>query len=78
MTLVNPTQQLAWREWIVLWPGWRPGWFLAGFMPLALVALVLRLWDLDGRTLHYDAAIHVHFAWTMAHGKDFIHSPSLH
>ena len=78
MTLVNPTQQLAWREWIVLWPGWRPGWFLAGFMLLALVALVLRLWDLDGRTMHYDEAIHVHFAWKLAQGKEFIHSPWMH
>jgi len=78
VTLVNPTQQLAWREWIVLWPGWRPGWFLAGFMLLALVALVLRLWDLDGRTMHYDEAIHVHFAWKLAQGKEFIHSPWMH
>ena len=66
MTLGNPTQQVAWREWFLLWPGWRPGWFLAAFFLLAIVALVLRLWELDGRAMHYDEAIHVHFAWKLA------------
>ncbi len=47
-------------------------------MLLALVALVLRLWELDGRTMHYDEAIHVHFAWKLAQGKEFIHSPWMH
>ena len=78
MILGNPTQQLAWRQWIALWPGWRPGWFFVAFLLLALVALVLRLWELDGRTMHYDEAIHVHFAWKLSQGKEFIHSPWMH
>ena len=78
MILGNPTQQLAWRQWIALWPGWRPGWFFGAFLLLALVALVLRLWELDGRTMHYDEAIHVHFAWKLSQGKEFIHSPWMH
>ena len=78
MTLGNPTQQLAWRQWIALWPGWRPGWFFGAFLLLASVALVLRLLELDGRTMHYDEAIHVHFAWKLSQGKEFIHSPWMH
>jgi hypothetical protein len=42
------------------------------------VALVLRLWELDSRTMHYDEAIHVHFAWKLSQGKEFIHSPWMH
>ena len=45
---------------------------------MALVALVLRLIELDERTMHYDEAIHVHFAWKLAQGKEFIHSPWMH
>ncbi len=47
-------------------------------MLLALAALVLRLWELDGRAMHYDEAIYVHFAWKLAQGKEFIHSPWMH
>ena len=28
--------------------------------------------------MHYDEAIHVHFAWKLAQGKEFIHSPWMH
>ena len=45
---------------------------------LVAVGLALRLWELDGRTMHYDEAIHVHFAWKLFQGKEFIHSPWMH
>ena len=56
----------------------RFGWVGAGFLALMLVALALRLFELDGRTMHYDEAIHVHYAWKLANGEPFIHSPWMH
>ncbi len=56
----------------------RPGKDAAIFAGLALVALGLRLWGLDGRTMHYDEAIHVNYAWRLAMGDGFSHSPWMH
>jgi uncharacterized protein (TIGR03663 family) len=50
----------------------------------------MRLWELGGRTMHYDEAIHIHYAWRLlvsdgalwgwpwVFGTDFIHSPWMH
>ena len=48
------------------------------FLLIALVAAGMRLWELDGRTMHYDEAIHLHFAWKLAQGTEFAHSPWMH
>jgi len=56
----------------------RFGWLGAGFLALMLVALALRLFELDGRTMHYDEAIHLHYAWKLANGEGLIHSPWMH
>ena len=48
------------------------------FLLIGLVAAVLRLWELDGRVMHYDEAIHLHFAWKLARGVEFLHSPWMH
>ena len=57
---------------------------------MVALALGLRLWELGGRTMHYDEAIHVHYAWRLLNsdggfwgwpwvfGRDFIHSPWMH
>ena len=45
---------------------------------VALAAAAMRLWELDGRTMHYDEAIHLHFAWKLARGVEYIHSPWMH
>ncbi|MEK7814662.1 MAG: flippase activity-associated protein Agl23, partial [Chloroflexota bacterium] len=72
------------------WAGWRFGWLEASFLGLVLLALVLRLWELAGRAMHYDEAIHVHYAWRLANseggmwgwpwifGRDYIHAPWMH
>ena len=49
-----------------------------GFALIALVAATLRLWELDGRVMHYDEAIHLHYAWKLARGVEFLHSPWMH
>ena len=53
-------------------------WEGALFASLALAALGLRLWELDGRAMHYDEAIHLHYAWRLSIGEGFSHSPWMH
>ena len=54
------------------------GWLEWTILAIAIVAAGMRLWELDGRTMHYDEAIHLHFAWKLAQGVEFIHSPWMH
>ena len=73
-----------------LWSGRTFGWLEAGFLAVVIVALIMRLWELGGRTMHYDEAIHLHFAWRLSEsggalwgwpwvfGTDYIHSPWMH
>ncbi|MBM3943300.1 MAG: TIGR03663 family protein [SAR202 cluster bacterium] len=56
----------------------RLGWLEAGFACLLLLALAMRLWELSGRAAHYDEAIHIHYAWRLAGGEGYIHSPWMH
>ena len=85
----NQNTQIAGR-WRRLWSGWRLGWLEGSFLALVALALLMRLWELGGRTMHYDEAIHVHYAWRLVNssgaaggwpwifGSDFIHSPWMH
>ena len=57
---------------------WRIGWLELGFLGLVLLALGMRLWELDGRVMHYDEAIHLHYAWRLSNLETFIHSPWMH
>ena len=36
------------------------------------------MWELDGRVMHYDEAIHLYYAWKLARGVEFLHSPWMH
>ena len=54
------------------------GWEAAAFLVIALGAMALRLWELDGRTMHYDESLHVHYAWRLANGEGYSHSPWMH
>ena len=56
----------------------RIGWLELGFLALVLLALGMRLWELDGRVMHYDEAIHLHYSWRLANLETFIHSPWMH
>ncbi len=89
-TLPPPPTQAGRRNLtraIAAWPGAlrRPRFRLPHFGPLewtflliALIAAALRLWELGGRTMHYDEAIHLHFAWKLTEGMGFQHSPWMH
>ena len=71
-------------------PGWRLGWVEWGFLVLVALALGMRLWELGGRTMHYDEAIHIYASWKLVNsegllggwpwvfGSDYIHSPWMH
>ncbi len=56
----------------------RLGWVEWFFLGLLVVAGGMRLWGLEGRVMHYDEAIHLHFAWKLAQGVGFAHSPWMH
>jgi 4-amino-4-deoxy-L-arabinose transferase-like glycosyltransferase len=61
-------------------PRFRPrfGWLEASFLGLVLLALGTRLWELDGRAMHYDEAIHVYYAWRLSNLEEYIHAPWMH
>lgn len=54
------------------------GRYVAAFLGLGLAALVMRLWDLSGRTMHYDEAIHLYYSWRLSNFEGFVHSPWMH
>jgi hypothetical protein len=56
----------------------RFGWIEVTFLGLLALALILRLWELDGRTIHYDEAIHFYYAWRLSNLEEYIHSPWMH
>ena len=53
-------------------------WELAGYGALLLVAIVMRLWDLGGRTLHYDEILHAWYAYRFSEGLGYSHTPLTH
>ena len=57
---------------------WRPGPLEKWFIAIMLASLALRLYELTGRTMHYDEAIHLYYAWEYANGEGFRHSPWMH
>ena len=48
------------------------------FISLVLIALCMRLWELDARVMHYDEAIHLHYSWKLANLEIFNHAPWMH
>ena len=56
----------------------RVGWLEAAFLVLLAVSLGMRLWELDGRAMHYDEAIHLYQSWQLANMVEYVHSPWMH
>ena len=54
------------------------GRYQAVFVLLVVLALLLRLWELSERTMHYDEAIHLYYSWRLSNLEGFIHSPWMH
>ncbi len=76
---VNPSFRRSWlgRGFLYLATSVE-GRYLAGFIAIAILALALRLWELTGRTMHYDEAIHLYYSWRLANLEGFVHSPWMH
>ena len=90
MSLANLTDS------VLSWPSTikeglrRCGWLEAAFFAVIVVSLGLRLFELSGRTMHYDEAIHLHFSFKLANssggalgwpwifGTDYFHSAWMH
>ena len=43
-----------------------------------MLALGMRLWDLGSRSLHYDEILHAWYAWRLAEGVGYNHTPLTH
>ena len=68
----------------------RWGWLEIAFLAVMVAGLGLRLFELSGRPMHYDEAIHLHYGWKLANsagallgwpwifGTDYIHSAWMH
>ena len=68
----------------------RWGWLEGAFIAVMVIALGLRLFELSGRPMHYDEAIHLHYGWKLANsaggllgwpwifGTDYVHSAWMH
>ena len=53
-------------------------WQPIAFGLVFLTALIMRLWDLDGRAYHYDETIHAFDSWKLFNGEGYLHSPWSH
>jgi len=58
-------------------PGIRWGSFWLYFV-LFLVALGMRLWDLEVRPYHYDESLHAYYSYQLAAGNGYAHDPMMH
>ena len=68
----------------------RFGWLEVSFIIVMALALGMRLFELSGRTMHYDEAIHLHYSfkltnspgsaigWPWIFGTDYFHSAWMH
>ena len=76
---VTPPFSQSWvgRAWLYLTKS-RRGRYQTGFLALLLTALGLRLWELSGRVMHYDEAIHLYYSWQLSNFEDYFHSPWMH
>ena len=54
------------------------GWETWAYAAIIAVALGTRLWDLGGRTLHYDEILHAWYSWRFAEGLGYSHTPVTH
>ncbi len=53
-------------------------WEGYAYLILVLLALGLRLWQLHGRAIHYDEALHIYYSYQLAEGRGYSHNPLMH
>ena len=48
------------------------------FIGIMVVAFGMRMWDLGGRSLHYDEILHAWYSWRFSEGLGYHHTPLTH
>ncbi len=48
------------------------------YVVLAVLAVVMHLFALGGRSLHHDETIHAFYSWTLYQGQGYLHDPLTH
>jgi uncharacterized protein (TIGR03663 family) len=48
------------------------------YLFLFLVALGMRLWDLEARPYHYDESLHAYYSYQLFIGQGYVHDPMMH
>lgn len=75
-------QARAYRPgWATQRPSWTKQWPTGEawvYIALVVAALGTRLWDLGGRTLHYDEILHAWYSWRFFEGMGYSHTPLTH
>ncbi|KPJ54268.1 MAG: hypothetical protein AMJ37_00720 [Dehalococcoidia bacterium DG_18] len=56
----------------------RMNWEIALYALLIVIALVMRLWELGARAIHYDEVLHLVYSWNFAQGQGYSHDPMMH
>ena len=62
----------------VLHTSYRPTWDQGIFSALVILALILRLWELNGRPFHYDESLHAIYSWELFTGMGYRHEAWTH
>lgn len=53
-------------------------WEVGLYALLLVIALVMRLWELDARAFHYDESLHALYSWKLYTGQGYQHMPMMH
>ena len=48
------------------------------YVAIITIAIITRLWDLSGRSLHYDEILHAWYSWMYSQGMGYSHTPLTH
>jgi uncharacterized protein (TIGR03663 family) len=57
---------------VIPWVGFLP------FLVLAVVGLILRLYEVGARAFHHDESLHAVYSWYLYVGRGYIHDPLMH
>ena len=52
--------------------------YISTYVVLAVVAAVMRFWELGARAFHHDESLHAFYSWNLYAGEGYIHNPMMH
>ena len=53
-------------------------WYVALYIAVAVVAAVMRFWELGARAFHHDESLHAFYSWNLYAGEGYVHNPMMH